>query len=70
MAIAKVYSNQDIVNGSWAVNEGNKCVTGENTALRAVQHIPSGDSLALFQNLNNRFRNKGGPLGSGQWEFV
>lgn len=69
MAISKIYTNQDIVNGLAAVCQGDNTVKYDpGVASQRDQHFASGDSLTLFQVQAGRYRFHGGPGGSGAWE--
>jgi hypothetical protein len=67
MAVARIYTSQDIVNGIGTVIDGSLKPTNYDNKDRDV-HIPSGDSLQFFQTLDKRYRYHGGVGGSGNWE--
>ena len=67
MAIAsRIFTDSPIRNGLAAAHTGGtvQLYDGDRT-----QHIPSGDALLFFANLDGRYRNKPGPNGSGNWEL-
>lgn len=66
MAFIKAKPGLDIVNGLAVVNNGNS--TSSYDAAARTQHWASGDSLAVLQNINGRYRYHGGEGGSGNWE--
>lgn len=66
--IKKAIAINDIVNGGSIVCPGLSTTGYQYDNRDRTQHLASGDSLSLMQNLDTRYKYHGGVGGSGAWE--
>jgi hypothetical protein len=68
MAQARFTNTSPIINGIATVGNASRVPQTYDPYPSGLEHMPSGDSMLFYQNLNKRFIYHGGANGSGSWE--